>query len=190
MAAEPAYVPNMSAAAPMTAEQFLHVSIPDKRVELVKGVVVVREPPGYQHGRVAANLAYELLAFVKRTESGKVLVGDAGFTLARGPDTVRGPDVAFVRRDRIPDPEPRGFAEFGPDLVIEVRSPGDRPGELLAKVADWLNAGSQLVWVIDPARRQAHVYRADGTESLVSDQESLDGAAVLPGFRCPLATIL
>ena len=59
-----------------------------------------------------------------------------------------------------------------------------------AQVADWLNAGSQLVWVIDPARRQAHVYRADGTESLVSDQESLDGAAVLPGFRCPLATIL
>ncbi|MGH7645260.1 MAG: Uma2 family endonuclease, partial [Gemmatimonadales bacterium] len=91
---------------------------------------------------------------------------------------------------RLPDPEPVGYPELAPDLAVEVLSPGDRPGELLAKVADWLNAGSRLVWVVDPERRHAVVYRADGTETLVGADDSLSGEDVVPGFSCPLASIL
>jgi Uma2 family endonuclease len=74
--------------------------------------------------------------------------------------------------------------------VVEVLSPGDRPGETLAKIADWLSAGTRLVWVIDPARRLARVYRLAGRESSVTEEEALDGEDVLPGFSCPLASIL
>jgi Uma2 family endonuclease len=73
---------------------------------------------------------------------------------------------------------------------VEVLSPGDRPGEVLAKVADWLSAGTRLVWVIDPARRLARVYRQDGTEAIVTAGEGLDGEEVVPGFRCTLDEVL
>ena len=69
-------------------------------------------------------------------------------------------------------------------------SPGDRPGEVLAKVADWLTAGTRLVWVVDPERRLARVYRHDGSETIVPADGALDGEDVLPGFVCPLAPIL
>ena len=190
MPAEPAYVPNMSPATLMTAEELLDVRIPDKRVELVKGVLVVREPAGYTHGRVTLNLTLRLGAHVERTGAGQLFAAETGFTLARGPDTVRAPDIAFIRRDRLPDSEPVGFPDLAPDLVVEVLSPGDRPGKVLAKVADWLSAGTKLVWVIDPTRRVARVYRLDGTEQILTVDERLDGEDVVPGFSCPIAEIL
>ena len=84
----------------------------------------------------------------------------------------------------------RGYAPFAPDLAIEVLSPDDRPGEVLAKVGDWLDAGTRLVWVVDPVRRLARIYRADGTESFVGESDALDGEDVLTGFRRLLADVL
>lgn len=109
---------------------------------------------------------------------------------SRSPDTVRAPDVAFICSARLPDPPPPGFAELAPDLAVEVLSPDDRPGEVLEKVADWLKGGCRLVWVVDPRRKLARVYRADGTEALVTSSDSLDGEDVLPGFSCELAGIV
>jgi len=74
--------------------------------------------------------------------------------------------------------------------VVEVLSPDDRSGDVLAKVADWLSAGTRLVWVVDPSRRLARVYQFDGTEVLVAADEALDGQDVVPGFSCTLAEIL
>ncbi len=121
---------------------------------------------------------------------GAVYAAETGFTLARHPDTVRASDIAFVRGERLPDPEPAGFPDLAPDLVVEVLSPGDRPGEVLAKVADWLSAGTRLLWVVDPERRLARVYRHDGTETIVTAEGALDGEDVLPGFSCSLVSIL
>src|SRR2546422_4377888 len=103
MRAERAYVPNMSSPARMTADELLHVRIPDKRVELVRGSLVVREPPGYTHGRVTVSLAVRLAAHLENTGAPQVIVAETGFTLARNPDTVRGPDLAVLRRDQVPD---------------------------------------------------------------------------------------
>src|SRR5437867_10038133 len=188
MPAERAYVPP-AAPAPLTAEEVLALSIPDKRVELVRGVLIVREPAGYAHGRVAMNLAVRLATYVELAAAGQLFAAETGFTLARGPDTVRAPDIAFIRRERLPDLDPAGFPDLAPDLVVEVLSPGDRPGEVLAKVADWLSAGTPLVWTIDPERRLARVYRHDGTEAFLTSAQALDGEDVLPGFSCPLEAI-
>ncbi len=187
--AERAYLPNMSRPALMTADDLLHVRIPDKRVELVKGVLVVREPAGGRHGRVSMELARHLANHVDAQRLGTVYAAETGFTLARHPDTVRAPDIAFVRRERLPDPEPTGFPDLAPDLVAEVLS-SDRPGDVLTKVADWLSAGTRFVWVIDPDRRMARVYRSDGSETLVTAGQALDGEDVVPGFSCPLEAIL
>ena len=189
MPPERAYVPPMPSPL-MTADELLHAGIPNKRVELVKGVLLVREPAGYTHGRVAVNLTIRLGVHVERTGAGQLFAAETGFTLARGPDTVRAPDIAFVRRERLPGSEPRGFADLAPDLVVEVRSPNDRPGEVLAKIGDWLSAGTRLAWVVDPERRLARVYRHDGSETTVTADEALDGEDVVPGFACRLAEIL
>lgn len=190
MPAEPAYVPPMTPQALLSADELLHLNLPNKRTELVRGVLVVREPPGGRHGRITAELALAIGMHNKAHGLGTVYAGDTGFTLARDPDTVRGPDVAFVSKGRIPDPDPVGYVELGPDLVVEVLSPRNRPGEILAKAADWLRAGTRLIWLIDPIRRVARVYRADGSESLVAEDQSLEGEDVLPGFSLDLKTIL
>jgi len=187
MPAERAYVPNMSL---MTADDLLHVRIPDKRVELVKVVLAFREPAGGRHGRVTTELTRHLANHADAHQLGAVYAAETGFTLARHPDTVRASDIAFVRGERLPDPEPAGFPDLAPDLVVEVLSPGDRPGEVLAKVADWLSAGTRLLWVVDPERRLARVYRHDGTETIVTAEGALDGEDVLPGFSCSLVSIL
>lgn len=189
MTAERAYVPHMPPSGLMTADELLHTHIPDKQVELVRGVLVVREPPGLRHGRIALDLGAQLMSHVRAHELGEVYV-ESGFKLTSDPDTVRGPDVAFISRERLPEPEPEGYPALAPDLVVEVLSPGDRPGEVLNKVADWLTAGTPLVWIIDPKRRLARVYRQDGSETLVSADEALDGEDVVPGFTCRLAAIL
>lgn len=191
MHAERAYVPTVSPDATlMTADELLRAPIPNKRTELLRGVLVVREPAGSTHGIVAMNLGIELGTFVRRAGAGAVFAAETGFKLASNPDTVRAPDVAFVARERVPPRSARGFPALAPDLVVEVLSPDDRPGEVLAKVGDWLQAGTRLVWVVDPERRQARVYREDGSEAVVTEQGTLDGESVLPGFSCSLEAIL
>jgi Uma2 family endonuclease len=173
----------------MTAEELLRLNLPNKRTELVRGVLIVREPAGYQHGDVAMRLAAAIFAHVEAHQLGRVFAAQTGFTLRRNPDTVRAPDVAFISNERLPDPPPRGFAELAPDLAVEVLSPDDRPGEVLAKVGDWVNAGARLVWVVDPIRVIARVYRADGSESILGATDALRGEAVLPGFEHRLSAI-
>ena len=170
----------------LTANDLLHPDIPE-RAELVRGVLVVREPPGFNHGAIVVRLASLLNDYVRSHSMGLVVAGDAGFHLATDPDTVRGADVAFVRRERLPDPPPVAFAAFAPDLAVEILSPNDRPGAVLA--ADWLSGGTRLVWVIDPMRRVARIYQEDGTELVIDDRDALDGGSVLPGFSCPLDSI-
>ncbi len=180
----------MPAQALLTAEELLRLNLPNKRTELVRGVLIIREPAGYQHGDVAMQLGAAIHAHVEAHALGRVFGAETGFTLARKPDTVRAPDVAFISNERLPEPAPRGFAEMAPDLAVEVVSPDDYMPELLAKAADWLNAGARLVWVVDPIRVNARVYRADGSESLLDENDSLDGVDVLPGFSCAIGPLL
>ena len=184
------YVERMSAPALLTAEELLQLNLPNKRTELVRGRLLVREPAGYVHGDVAMLIGAAVLQHVEANSLGRVFAAETGFTLARGPDTVRAPDVAFIRSERLPSPPPRGFAELAPDLAVDVLSPDDRPGEVLQKVADWLNAGTLLVWVVDPRRRIGRAYRADGSETQVDDEGWLEGEELLPGFRLSLKAVL
>jgi Uma2 family endonuclease len=181
----------MSAAfTPMSSEELLTYSSPNARTELVAGRLIVREPAGYRHGKIAAELSFLIQTFVRAHKLGEVVASDTGFTLFRDPDTVRAPDVAFISTARMPTSPELGFANFAPDLAVEVLSPSERAGEVLNKVGDLLNAGTRLVWVIDPARRSARAYRADGTVALLDEHDALDGEAVLPGFLVTISELL
>jgi Uma2 family endonuclease len=179
----------MAAPSPLTAEELLRRRFPDKRVELIDGRPVVREPAGYRHGRIAARVAAKLTVHADTNELGVVCAAETGFVLRRGPDTVRAPDVAFISKARLPDPDQITYAELAPDLVVEVLSPGDRPGDLLAKVADWLNAGSRSVWVVDASRRLIRVYGHDGSCAMLREGDRLEGGDVVPGFSCEVSSL-
>jgi Uma2 family endonuclease len=174
----------------MTAEELARTSVPGKVLELVRGQLVVREPPSTLHGVVAANLTVELGVFVRKERLGLVSAQDTGFKIDRDPDTVRGPDLAFVSLGRLERIPATGYAELAPDLVVEVLSPNDRPGEVLAKIGDFLAAGTRLAWLVDPRRREARIFRSDGSVAVIGENGALDGEDVVPGFSCPLAAVL
>ena len=186
----------MSAAAPlpptspMTAEELLDLPDDGLRHELVLGELRTMTPAGFEHGRVAMRMGSRIEAFVDAHGLGVVLGAETGFTLARDPDTVRAPDAAFVRTDRVPAPGDRaGFAALAPDLVVEVVSPSDRAIEVSEKALMWADAGVRLVWIVDQRTRTVTVYRPDGAVSLLRGASELDGEDVLPGFRLPLADL-
>ena len=175
----------------MTAEELEQFDLPGKSAELLRGRLIVREPPSAYHGHVAARLLFLLGQQVYGRNLGWLTAQDTGFKIASEPDTVRAPDVAFISNLRHAEIPMRGYAPFAPELVAEVLSPDDRPGEVLSKVGDWLDAGVQLVWVIDPVLKEARIYRADGTQSIVAGESAaLDGENVLPGFSCRLVDLL
>jgi len=174
----------------MTAEELYRNDIPGKSTELVRGRLIVREPPGTLHGRIQANLHVILGSFVRANKLGATFGQDTGFKIESDPDTVRAPDLAFVARERVALTDGRGYAALAPDFVAEILSPDDRPGEVLAKIGEWLQAGVNLAWVIDPERVRAHIYRRDGTVSVIDADGRLDGEDVIPGFSCSLPELL
>jgi Uma2 family endonuclease len=182
-------LPDVRMLSPLTADDVARLSLPGKQVELVRGRLIVREPPGTRHGVIAAKLGYLLSAFVHQHARGVVCAQGTGFKIASNPDTVRAPDVAFVAAEQATQIPSRGYAPFAPDLLAEILSPDDRPGEVLAKVGDWLEAGSRLVWLIDPLRAAVHVYRSDGSMTILAEHDMLDGENVLPGFTCPVTDL-
>ena len=102
------------------------------RCELLRGELVMMPPAGFEHGRIEMAISAPLACFVKEHSLGVVTGAETGFLIGRDPDTVRAPDVAFVRAKRVPATPTTGFFEGAPDLAVEVLSPNDRASELLA----------------------------------------------------------
>ena len=173
----------------VTANDLLTLEQAGKSTELVRGRLIVREPPSTYHGSVQSILNVLVGSYVRTHALGAVFGQDTGFKIASDPDTVRAPDLAFVDRARVAQIARRGYAALAPDLVAEILSPEDRPGEVLTKAGEWLEAGVRLVWVIDPDRRFASVYRADGSVMTVSSDADLHGDVVLPGFSFRLSEL-
>lgn len=162
---------------------------PLNRYELVEGRLVRMSPVSFDHGRIVAQLLLLLGRHLKNTPTG-VVVADAGFKLASNPDTVRGPDIAFVRSDRLPSRGTRGFLKQSPDAVIEVLSPDDRSSEMRRKVAEYLAKGVMAVVVVDPRKEAVTSYRAAGSPVMLREADDvLDLDDVIPGFRCRLREI-
>jgi Uma2 family endonuclease len=179
----------MSAALrPMTADELL--ALPSDgfhRYELVKGRLLVREPAGFYHGRVASMINYLLSAQVVPRRLGVLVTADPGFHIEHGPDTVRSPDVAFVRADRVPAESPLGFYVGAPDLAVEVLSPGNWRKDLREKIPQWLDAGTRLVWVVDTQKRTVTVHAPGAEPVLLRAGDVLTGGDVVPGFSHDVA---
>jgi Uma2 family endonuclease len=169
----------------VTAEQLLGMP-PGEPCELIAGEVVMMTPAGGEHGAIAAEITRLLGNHAVRDRLGIVYSGEAGFVITRDPDTVRVPDVAFVRRDRQATP-PRGFVPGAPDLVVEVISPTDRMADVDTKTHAWLEGGAGIVWIVLPDTRSVIVHRTGRPPRILNAQDIITGEEVLPGFQCRVA---
>lgn len=159
------------------------------RCELIRGEIVQMTPAGAEHGDLTYELSRRIGNFVVEHDLGKVFAAETGFILTRNPDTVRAPDVAFVRKDRLPREPVRGYFPGAPDLVVEVISPGDRLSDVNEKVEQWLAGGATSVWVVDPPNRMIEISRAGGEVLRVRAPEVVKDDPVVPGFVLETATL-
>ena len=166
-----------------TAADLLRMPDDGSRSELVKGELRRMAPAGHQHGEIAVEITWRLAQYVKAHNLGKVFAAETGFLIATAPDTVRALDVAFVSRERVPARlAGEGYWPGAPDLAVEVISPGDTYTEVEEKVSGWLEAGTRLVWVINPRKRTVAIHRSLREVLVLGESETLDGGDVVPGW--------
>ena len=168
----------------MTAEELMQLEGPNRH-ELIKGELLTMPPPKFEHGRVVANLTVLLFQYVKANNLGYVC-SETGYKLETNPDTVLGPDVSFVARERL-DNVPEGYYPGAPDVAVEVLSPSDRRSRVEWKTELWLSLGARSVWVVNPKLRTVEVVRP-GYRKLFRDSDELVDDT-LPGFRVPVSEI-
>ncbi len=175
----------MVATKPISVEEFEAMPL-EGTWELVDGEMVELTPSANRSGWIAGQIAFLLEAHVRATNAGWVFPAEVGFILFDDRATVRSPDAAFVRRDRLPDLTD-SFVPVAPDLAVEVLSPTDRMADALGKVSMYLQAGVQLVWLVNPAEQSVTVFRPDASPKSVQAPGTIFGEPVLPGFSVPVA---
>jgi Uma2 family endonuclease len=174
----------------ITAEELLRMPDDGFRYELVRGELRKMPPAGSEHGYLALRIASRLERHVDANGLGRTYIAETGFKLASDPDTVRAPDAAFVSRERVEKAgRIEGYWPGAPDLAVEVTSPGDTHAQVVEKALAWLEAGCRMVLVADPERRTVTVYRSLENIRILTEDDAVEGADVVPGWTLPVAEI-
>jgi Uma2 family endonuclease len=169
----------------VTAGEFAEMPEPidGSRQELVRGVIITMPPPKPRHGLCCAKITRKIGNHADEHKLGHVCTNDTGFITARDPDSVRGADVAFwsfARYAEMPDDYP----DIGPDLAVEVLSPGNRPGQIQDKIEEFFRRRVRMVWVVDVGERTFTVYRTPNDSTVLDENAMESGEDVLVDFQC------
>ncbi len=174
----------------VTAEDLFNMPDDGYRYELVRGELRKMAPASFFHGTSAMRIGAPLAIYVIENGLGEVCAAETGFRIGSDPDYVLAPDVAFVSRERLEDIGEIGiFFPGAPDLVVEVTSPSDRLTQVAEKVRDWLDAGTRMVVVVNPRRRDVTVHLPNSAPVTLTEEDSLDGGDVVPGWTIPVKDI-
>ena len=174
--------------AQLTIAQYERLPRDDRYIDELSRGLLVREPrPGAEHSYVTGNLFSALRNFVEGNDLGLVRV-ESGFRLAAEPPTVRGPDVAFVAKARLPAQLPAGFLEVAPDLAIEVLSPSNRARVIAERIRDYFAAGTTETWIVQPRSRTVVIHTPTDEIRLLDDVERLT-TPLLPGLALPVVDL-
>ena len=167
----------------MTLEEFLEHDV--EGYEYVNGELVPMAPPSREHGEISVNIIHYLYSYVYEQKLGRLYTAETTFQI--GERTAK-PDVAFVSTARLTGDKTKGFS-IPPDLAIEVVSPSDVQSRIAAKALAYLNAGTRLVWVLEPVTKTVTVYRSERDIKMLTQEDTLTGEDVVPGFSCPVAQL-
>lgn len=179
----------------MAELQRLEAEHDDKRFEVEDGEIIEGESAvTWLHMMIMLNLFRMLDAFVRTHKLGTVYPDGARYVLAATTEDIQRayePDLSFLRPGRIPaDFDWNGDFTGTPDLAVEITSPGQSSARLLAKIARYLEAGSEEAWLIYPQSRTLYQFRRDEAEPRVyREGDSVDVAALFPGLTLNLADL-
>jgi Uma2 family endonuclease len=178
----------MATTAATTLEQLARMPEDGLRHEIDAGELLVMTRPNSRHGAAQINVGSILRDFVRRNKLGRVF-SESGFILGRNPEILRGPDVAFVRSERLAEIPEDGWGELGPDLVIEIVSPSDTARQMDRKVRQYLAAGTRAVWLVYPDTKSVHVFEPGVVVRIVDFNGVVSSPIALPGFELPVQDI-
>jgi len=167
----------------MTLEEFLESDL--EGYEYVKGELVPMPPTSGEHGKISTNLFLPLGLYVRENQLGDVYMPDTGFRVG---ERVLIPDIAFLSKERTPADLSKVFP-IPPDLAIEIVSPTDASHRVEEKAFAYLEAGTQLVWVLKPRSKTVTVYRSETDITLLRRNDTLTGENVVEGFSCQVAEL-
>ena len=167
----------------MTLDEFLANDL--EGYEYIKGELVPMSPPTMEHGEISVNIIVPLGSHVRANQFGRVYTAATTFKLV---ESAVKPDVAFVSKSQLPV-DRRQSSPVPPDLAVEIFSPSDLLMRVSEKVQAYLDAGTQMVWVIDPVLQTVAVYRPDRDFKLLMLGDTLTGEDVVEGFSCPVSEI-
>lgn len=182
----------------MTVEEFFR-RYEGRPYELIRGVPVPMytddngepyevAPTGGKHQLLVVEVSYYLRVYAQRTQRGIVLAGEGGFLIA--PDTYRAFDVAYMAKERIPaEGIPTGYWQVAPNFVVEIVSPSNRAYELRLKVAEYMQAGVEIVWIVYPDSLLIDVYRPGQATVTLQRGDSFEGGDVMPDFQVSIDAI-
>jgi Uma2 family endonuclease len=182
-----------TAAAPrvITPEEFYRMGDAARGFELVNGEMKELGMSA-QSSRVGGQVHFQFENYSRSNTPGWAFPPETGYRcFADDRGRVRKPDASFIALGRMTREqyEEEGYIDIVPDLVAEVISPNDLAGDVEEKLAEWLDAGVKVVWVINPETRTVRVHRHDGGYAFLRDTETLTAPDVLPGFAVPVADL-
>ena len=158
----------------LTAEEYALLPDNGRPTELVRGRVVEMNTPYPRHGYYCSLVNRIIGNFVEEHGLGRVMSNDSGVITERGPDTVRGADVAYYSYQRLPQgPLPEAYLPVVPELIVEVRSPSDRTGPIMRKVVEYLESGVSFVCLLDTRAETLTVYQQDASERVLTTGDEL-----------------
>jgi len=167
----------------MTLAEFLQNDL--EGYEYVKGELVPMSPPSMEHGEISTNVIRYLDSYVYRHQLGRVYTAETTFQLG---DRLVKPDIAFVSTSRLPENR-RQASPVPPDLAPEVVSPTDIQYRVIEKAFAYLDAGTRLVWIIEPVAKTVTVYRSKTDIKFLTCEDTLTGENVIEGFSCRVAQL-
>jgi Uma2 family endonuclease len=166
-----------------------YLNRPEERCELVDGALKPKVSPKFKHSKTQGRLYRLLDEWCENQKTGRILP-EWGIVLKRKEnDWVPIPDLTYVSYERLSSEwDEDALCPVLPELVIEIISPGQTFGELTEKAEDYLSAGIERVWIVDPKAQTVTVFRKEGGfETLQNNELIVD--SLLPELNLPVARI-
>ena len=172
----------------LTAEDLWNMPDSGGRNELVDGELLPMSPANSRHGNIIFRISRILDRFASSKKLGEFFAAETGFIVSRSPDSVLAPDVGFVVSSRIPASGLSDkFFDGTPDFALEVLSPRDTPRAVEMKARKFLQAGTQLIWAVNPKARSVTIYRPGPSSRELKEGDTITGEDIFPGFSCTVS---
>ncbi|MFE1744066.1 Uma2 family endonuclease [Coleofasciculus sp. H7-2] len=178
----------------LTDEQFYKICQNNREFKFERtasGELIIMSPVGGESGNREADLIIDLGIWNRQTRLGYTFSSSTIFKLPNGAD--RSPDAAWIRRERweaLTPEQRRKFPPIAPDFVIELRSATEDLEMLRSKMQEYMDAGVQLAWLINPQQQQVEIYRPGQDVEVRNLPTELSGEDLLPRFSLSLSPYL